>query len=332
MRVDAAEKIASRLLSLVARTGDVGQEVAARSLVGVCKCLEGRLGEARADMDHVLSRYDPEAHGKSARVYGMDPKVTAHTVLARLLSLMGYRDQALDHARAALAWSETLHHPVSTSNALLFLATAHFYRSDRHGVAEVAAQMVSGARLYGQMMSVLGSLLQAWAAGDPGAARRALETVRARRDKSGMTQWLAVVAETEGAAGEHARALEHVAEALALAEETGEAYVASELGRLQAMSLEALGEADGEAVEARLHEAVDTARRQGAWTLALRAGLPLARLLCDRGAPGAASALLQPIYEAFDEGRDLPDVAAARNLLEQIDSTARQGADAVSTR
>jgi predicted ATPase len=119
---------------------------------------------------------------------------------------------------------------------------------------------------------------------------------------------------------------------LQLAAETGEEYFVAELTRLRATYLMALGAADEVAVETCLRDAVVISRRQGARTLELRASVTLGQLLYERGAPDAARALVQPIYEWFTEGHDLHDMIAARDLLERLDSPGAAGRHDIGTR
>ena len=68
-------------------------------------------------------------------------------------------------------------------------------------------------------------------------------------------------------------------------------------------------------------QALDNAAGFDARPLALRAATRLARLLQRRGEAEAAAALVEPLYRSFVEGRDLPDLADARTLLEALASS-----------
>jgi hypothetical protein len=65
-----------------------------------------------------------------------------------------------------------------------------------------------------------------------------------------------------------------------------------------------------------LRQAVALARGQGAWLHALRAATDLVRLERRGGGPAAGEASLREIYTRFTDGFDLPDLRAARELLE----------------
>lgn len=115
----------------------------------------------------------------------------------------------------------------------------------------------------------------------------------------------------------YAEGLEQVAQALAVAAETGEAWYLARLHHLRAELL--LGQhRDTEAAEASLRMAVDIARAQGARGWELRAAVSLARLWRDQGKRRDAYDLLAPVYGWFTEGFDTPDLTDARGLLASL--------------
>jgi predicted ATPase len=75
-------------------------------------------------------------------------------------------------------------------------------------------------------------------------------------------------------------------------------------------------EADPDAAEWLLAQAVETAREQGARSLELRAATSLARLWWRRGEPERGRELLAPVRSGFAGGFETPDLAAADALLE----------------
>ena len=75
---------------------------------------------------------------------------------------------------------------------------------------------------------------------------------------------------------------------------------------------------DRQAAEAAFREAIDVARGQQARLLELRAATSLAGLWGDNGRRGPARELLAPVYEAFTEGFDTPDLRDAKALLDAL--------------
>jgi predicted ATPase len=73
-----------------------------------------------------------------------------------------------------------------------------------------------------------------------------------------------------------------------------------------------------EEAETWLQRALDTARRQEAKSLELRAAMSLSRLWQEQGKQAEARALLAPIYAWFTEGFDTADLQEAKALLEAL--------------
>jgi predicted ATPase len=114
-----------------------------------------------------------------------------------------------------------------------------------------------------------------------------------------------------------------VAEALTLAEQTGEGLYEAELHRLRGEIL--LKHAGGAAetnrqdsAEACFRQALAVARRQGAKSLELRAATSLARLSRMRGQSEEGRLLLVSIHDWFTEGWETPDLREAKTLVEKV--------------
>jgi predicted ATPase len=127
---------------------------------------------------------------------------------------------------------------------------------------------------------------------------------------------LGFLTEALGQAGQTEEALDTLAEALALVQETEERHWEAELHRLRGELL--LNQGDEAGAEASLKTAIEVARRQQARSWELRATTSLARLwqALDRG--GDARDLLAEIYGWFTEGFDTPDLLEAHSLLEEL--------------
>jgi predicted ATPase len=95
-------------------------------------------------------------------------------------------------------------------------------------------------------------------------------------------------------------ALERLAEARRLADETEDRWFQAETLRLSGDVLSAMG--DPAAAEARYREAILIAQGQSAKLWELRAAMSLARLWRDQGKCAEARELLAPVYGRFTEG------------------------------
>lgn len=75
---------------------------------------------------------------------------------------------------------------------------------------------------------------------------------------------------------------------------------------------------DLDAAESSYRESIAVAQQQGTKMNELRATLHLARLDQSRGNSAAARERLEPLYNWFTEGFDMPDLKAAKSLLESL--------------
>ena len=109
-----------------------------------------------------------------------------------------------------------------------------------------------------------------------------------------------------------------LAEALATVDNTEERNWEAELHRLKGeLLLMQQGQNVGEAEEC-FRKAFDTARRQQAKSLELRAAMSLSRLWQQQGKQEEAHQLLGEIYGWFTEGFDTADLKEAKALLEEL--------------
>jgi predicted ATPase len=125
--------------------------------------------------------------------------------------------------------------------------------------------------------------------------------------------------EVLGHVGQASEVLAELNGAIEQSEQDEECWLIADLLRLKGERL-LMQDTQDAATEAEGHfrQALDWARRQGALSLELRASTSLARLLCQRGRPADAVALLQPIYDRFTEGLDTVDLKTAKALLNSL--------------
>ena len=109
-----------------------------------------------------------------------------------------------------------------------------------------------------------------------------------------------------------------LAEALAIVQDTEERNWEAELHRWKGeLLVMQKGQKVGEAEEC-FQRALDTARRQQAKSLELRAAMSLSRLWQKKRKQKEAHQLLGEIYGWFTEGFDTADLKEAKTLLEEL--------------
>lgn len=193
---------------------------------------------------------------------------------------------------------------------------------DARAVAAQADALVTLAEEHGMVyLTGMGAFLRGWAAAEGGRVaagvagmRRGLAAYRATGLVQLLPYLLCLLAEIEGRQGRGADALRLLDEAAALVEANEERWWQAELQRVRGAVL-AGQDGEGQAAEAAFRRALDTARRQGALALELRAATSLGRFWGASGKPGDAHSLLDNVYRRFTEGFDTQDLREAHTLL-----------------
>ena len=127
-----------------------------------------------------------------------------------------------------------------------------------------------------------------------------------------------MLAEAYGESGQAEEGLRLLAEALATTHQQGSHLWEPELYRVKGELLLRQPVPDAPEAESCFRQALDSARRQEAKSLELRAAMSLSRLWQQQGKRAEAHALLAPIYGWFTEGFDTPDLREAKELLDAL--------------
>ncbi len=315
-----ARRAADRLLELAEASNDRGLSFFAHRAAGVSALPAGEFSRARAHLKEALALYDPREHKSPAFVYAFDPRVVCLDYLGRTLLPLGFPDQALAANDEAVAEAHKVGHRNSLALPLFFGGVLRQIIGDREGVQERCSEL---ARIAGEagfrFWQAGAAILNAWLIaemGDPERGRmelqRGVHEWRATGAKFMLPYFLALQAQMEAKAGDPLTALRLLEAAHAETERTNERWFAAEVLRLQGDVLRQVG-GDSGALTDRLSDAIATAHAQGARLWELRASLSLAHA---GNANACAREQLSLIYSGFTEGLSLPELKAARNLVE----------------
>jgi len=313
-----ARELSRQLLALASGDGEPGQQVAAHRAAGVTLFKLGEYTDAAGHFRLAIDAYDPALHAALAPEHGADPCVVCLAYLGTTTWALGHPDRALGHVQEALALARQLGHDLSVAVALTTAARFHQVRGEPARVREHATAVIALSQELGlPYWRALGTTLAGWAMAQEGDARGGIVAIqrgrKALRDTgAGLIEpWnLAALADAHRRADEPAAALCLLAEALALAEATGERWWLSELHRLAGECTLDSGGGGAEA-EACLRRALAVAQHQRARSLELRAAASLVRLTAGE----TDRALLAEIHASFTEGFDTPDLREARAAL-----------------
>jgi hypothetical protein len=302
--------------------------------MGVIEHFAGDQMSARRHLEQVLALDARSAHGgdlsrfQDMVRFGTDLRLAAQLLLARVLWLLGFADQAVRMMEKSLGEAEATGHAISQCYVLAVAACPiAFWVGDRVAAARYTVMLVDlsrqhvlphwaafGARFERVLVVKAGGL----GGGSPRRSGGQEERVDPNLSFRSLTG-LMPLAEALGQVG-------RVAEGLALLEAWIEQFEAGcftpELVRLKGeLLLAQMTSGAAETAEQLFRRAQDEARRRETLSWELRAATSLAGLLRGQGRPADATACLQPIYDRFTEGFGTADLIAAKQLLDDLSRT-----------
>jgi predicted ATPase len=159
---------------------------------------------------------------------------------------------------------------------------------------------------------------QGWRAEGMAKMQQGMATLRAIGVGVLLPRDHTMLAEAYGESGRVEEGLRLLVEALATTHQQGSHLWEPELYRIKGELLLRQGTPDAPEAETCFRQALDSARRQEAKSLELRAAMSLSRLWQRHGKRQQAHDLLAPIYGWFTEGFDTADLQEAKALLEAL--------------
>jgi len=326
----AAQSTAERFSRVAVRTGYPADVLVADRLIGTTLQYGGKLRETRHRFERVLELYISPENKRHRILFHSDQRVLTRAMLARVLWLQGFVNQAKDNARACVEEAQATGYELSLCWVIYYavypiaLMTNDLVAAERamatlirlatgHNVAfwKIVARCLEAKLLIKRGEFGNGSALM----------RTALETC----DKSGWTicypEFLGVLAEGLAGLGELTEALATVDQALAKADRGGERWYVAEILRVKGeLLLQQAGNRSISAAEVCFLDAREIARQQGALFWELRVALSLARLRVRQNRQDDARQLLKPAYDRFVEGFETADLHSAKAMLESLSS------------
>jgi predicted ATPase len=313
-------ELAERCLELATELDDSGHIAQAHRAYGTARFWVGDFGAAKMHNDEGARLYDRDVHASYTLAYGIDVGVGCLAWSAWATWYLGYPDEALDKARAALRLAENLSHPFSIGLAHCWLAALHSFRCENDELQHHAEAAVRLAEEHGIAQWLwFGSVFLGRALSEKGEPEKGIARMR-----SGVRGWLgmgartemphfsALLAEAHLEIGNTSEAAALLAEGLGYVAETSESYFESELYRLRGVvNLSS----DRQAAERDFQRAVEISHAGQSRSLELRAAVSLARLLRSDGRAEEAKAIVAPLYAEFSEGWRTRDLVEARELL-----------------
>ena len=317
-----AEQLSSQCLALAQRLRRPASLIRAHFAVGATRFYLGDFAGCREHLERVDSLYDPTRRHSYGDI--QDPGVISVANTAFALWFQGYPDQALAKSQNALARARALEHPFTLALALVHTAALHQYRREPLAVVALAEELLGMPK--GREFDLWFAIAQAfqgwgWLAQEgrmrDGVERleQGLRAFRGTGTKLYLPYLLMLLAEGYRRAEQSEAALSTLADALTLAEDSGECWSAAELHRQRGELLLSLRPPQVEQAQACYRQAIAIARQQGARTLELRSLVSLVRLGAQQGDPASSRDELALLRRWFTEGHATADLQDASSLL-----------------
>jgi predicted ATPase len=318
-----SERDAKEIGRLGEARNDMRLKVLGSSLSGATFLAYGRLIDARKSYENALALWNASDRAFVASAEGRTPILIS---LFKTLLFIGYIDQARVVRGEALTEARR-HSPYYKANTLCFswhgdwaLEDKNSFKTMLHSAEEILALAIEHRF---PMATALGKIMRGWCLAKLGSAADVipdlLEGLKICRDAecTGIVPFLLTrVAEVYWMAGQPARALDRLSEAVDLTENTQERWSEAEIYRLRGSVL--LSQRKTREAEESYQRALLVARSQHARFWEIRAATSLARLWRDQGKRDEARELLAPVYGWFTEGFDTLDLKEAKALLEEL--------------
>jgi predicted ATPase len=324
--LQTARELAEQLLSLAERAQNTALLLEAHRVMGQTMFWFGEMAPARWHLEEGMALCDPQKHRSHASVYGQDPGVACRSFAAMPIWVLGYPDHALQRIHEALTLAQELTHPFSLAFALVQSSTVHQFRREAEAVQERSEELISLSIDQGfPQWLAYGKVLRGWALTSLGEGAEGIAEIHqglvGRRAVGGELQrpyFLSLLAEAYGKVRQPEQGLTVLVEALEMVDNTRECDWEAEHHRYKGeLLLMQQKQKVGQAEEC-FRKALDTARRQQAKSLELRAAMSLSRLWQQQGKQEEAYQLLAEIYSWFTEGFDTADLQEAKALLEKL--------------
>jgi class 3 adenylate cyclase/predicted ATPase len=322
---DHAEQAAREFLERATQRDDPSAVLVGHTMIGSVEQFRGRLSQARVHHETTIALYQPERDQCLVAEYVTDRRIVAKSLLSVALVPLGHWALARRHSDEAVAEARTLAHAATEAYATWWATVLAQLRGDPEGMDLLGTRFVDLAReLQAPFWRGVAMVHRGWVQSAHGESRAAIETVEsglATAQATGATffrpHYLGVLASVCVAAGDRARALSALEDALRETDRTGERWIVPELYRAKAGIL-----ADGRArmpeAENLLSAAIKAARALEARGWELRAARDLARAWAEQGERQKAYDLLAPVYDWFAEGFDTADLKDAKAVLEEL--------------
>jgi tetratricopeptide (TPR) repeat protein len=291
--------------------------------LGTTLAFMGDLVGARKAMEKIFTIVPVGQHEFRGSLYVLDPCVTSLSMLARLLALMGFLDEAVEKADTSVSLANQLAHPPSLSYATFWVGWIRHTRGEHFQACQhlEAAMALSRAHGLPQILEwgrvVRGSSLTHLGRVGEGISemRKSLDNQLAMRCLLERAYCLTILAEALLAVNGYEEALALCDDALSIAQQTQGRSYEPETHRVRGEVLLALNDPARPSPEIEFQTALQIARETQCRSLELRAAISLYRLKRKLGGGLGGRATLAEVADWFHHSGISPWISEARGLL-----------------
>jgi predicted ATPase/DNA-binding winged helix-turn-helix (wHTH) protein len=329
----AALALADEFGRLVRSRGNQADLPIADRMMGTSLHYLGDQCGARQHVERMLENYVGTTEYRYIVRFQLAPRMATKSILARVLWLQGFSDQALRIAEQNVKDALTVGHTVTLFNVLMAAGLVALLAGDEAAASYYVAQQLDHSQR--QAMSIWTS----WAQGvngilliQKGDAVRGLEILQKTMEhlhevksfpRFGMFSGSTAIGLAQ--TGRIDDGLAVIGEAIDECERNSEGWIVPELIRVKGTLLQMGGaKSQAEKSEDHFRRSLQLAQSQGALAWELRAATSLARLMHRQGHDADARACLQPVFGRFTEGFGTADLIAAKQLLDELSDAGRQ--------
>jgi predicted ATPase/DNA-binding winged helix-turn-helix (wHTH) protein len=323
--LNAALDLAQRFAALVASSAAVADQMMADRMLATSLHFLGNQQPARHHIEGMLARYAASARQPAGGRFQFHQQVTAHYFQARILWLLGFADQAMRIVKSNIDEARVIGNALSLGSVLgqgacpIALLSGDLDAAEHYGNLLLDHAVTHALHIWETWARCFNAVVMV-RHGQVDVGIRGLQAQIATIGESLMLpRYLFLLGELSmclAEAGDVARGLRTVGDAITRCEASGERWYLAELWRIKG-ELTRLDHSAGIATNAEAHflRALELAREQQARAWELRAAISLVRLRQDQGGMESARSDLSRVYDTFTEGFSTKDLRLARTLL-----------------
>ena len=323
---DRATEVANEALEQAKQTGVPHEMTAALAAAATTSIFKGEAQLGQDYSEDSWRTYDVSTHGDMVALYGQDVGLWCADFGSWATWLTGRSDEADRRYGEANRTAEELGHPLSLASGLVHASLLYSMANDVERTMDYADQTIVVCERVGIPVRLVEAfIMKGWALAETGHVDEGIEMT-----KQGMAGWqgagaeiarpwwLTLLAQQYRHKGDLESAVAAVEEGLATVERSGERIWLPELRRLRGDLMLDLDASQTEEARSHYQAAILAANKQVSRFWELRSATSLGRIMIDHGEGEQAAALIKPLYDAFEEGHNTPDLIQAKELLSSV--------------